>query len=343
MHKLQALASMWLGAWAMASAYISAAEAQTVGNGLTRDQQRQIDHDVQQQYQAQHERHQLEQALQMVVAIAFFAASVLTKLAGYLIRDSAPPWQNYLGAPICLVIASTSLLIAYGCLQLDLDWWMTAISAVIGIVYLGAGINAFQTARAKTALDVSEGAYVSVCENVPDKSELYGAVLVNHVGQVQGWVGGDLVSVHFPQRARYEGDKIVGDPDHKPSELGGTFNVNRYVLRQSTTEEYNAQKLVEGYAPPTLTGQPGQPEQSTSPTLPEQPPEPTHADEASQDPIATSLSDFLAAQNLQQYEDALRDLGATATLDLQGLTEEDCAEIGMKKLEIKRLLRATKK
>jgi hypothetical protein len=336
MPKLQALAGMWLGAWVMASAYISAAEAQS----LTRAQQQQMDEQMEQIERQQYEQQQLEKSLQMVVAIVFFAGTMLTKLAGYLIRDSAPPWQNYLGAPICLAVASTSLLIAYGCLQLDTDWWKTAIFVFFGILYLGAGIVAFQTARAKTTLDVSEGAYVSICEDVPEKSELHGMVLLNHVGQVQGWVGGNLVSVHFPQRARTEGDKIVGNPDHKPSELGGTFNVNRYVLRQSTTAAYNAQKLVEGYAPPTLTGQA---QQSTSPTLPEQPPELTHADTASQDLIATSLSDFLAAENLQQYEDALRDLGATATMDLQGLTEEDCVEIGMRKLEIKRLFRSTKK
>jgi hypothetical protein len=329
MPKLQALASMWLGVLAMASVYISAAEAQ---QDLERSEQ---------EYNARvREKQQLEKDVQMVLMIGFFAATMLSKLAGYLIRGSAPPWQNYLGAPICLVIASAFLLLAYEVDQLDTVWWKTAILVVIGLAYLGGGIDAFVTAREKTTLNLSEGAYVSICEDIPKKSELNGTVLLNHVGQVQGWVGGNLVSVHFPQRARTEGDKIVGDPDHKPSELGGTFNVNRYVLRQSTTAAYNAQNVVEGYAPPTLTGQP---EGSTSPTLPEQSPELTHADQPSQDLTATSLSDFLAAENLQQYEDALRDLGATTTLDLQGLTEEDCAEIGMKKLEIKRLLRATKK
>lgn len=53
-----------------------------------------------------------------------------------------------------------------------------------------------------------------------------------------------------------------------------------------------------------------------------------------------SLSTFLIAQNLSQYETALRELGAVEVTDLCDLEQADCDRIGMKKLEAKRLQRA---
>ena len=51
------------------------------------------------------------------------------------------------------------------------------------------------------------------------------------------------------------------------------------------------------------------------------------------------LSQALSASHLSQYEDGLRSLGVTSPSDLQDLEEADCLEIGMKPLEVKRLLR----
>ena len=54
---------------------------------------------------------------------------------------------------------------------------------------------------------------------------------------------------------------------------------------------------------------------------------------------SASLSDFLASARLKQYEHALRDLGCREVADLAHVDEAACIEIGMKKIEIKRLLR----
>jgi hypothetical protein len=51
------------------------------------------------------------------------------------------------------------------------------------------------------------------------------------------------------------------------------------------------------------------------------------------------LSQALSANNLSQYEAGLRDLGVTSPSDVQDLVEADCLAIGMKPLEVKRLLR----
>ena len=51
------------------------------------------------------------------------------------------------------------------------------------------------------------------------------------------------------------------------------------------------------------------------------------------------LSQALSASNLSQYEAELRGLGVSSLSDAQDLEEADCLAIGMKPLEIKRLLR----
>ena len=52
------------------------------------------------------------------------------------------------------------------------------------------------------------------------------------------------------------------------------------------------------------------------------------------------MSTFLIAQNLSQYETALRELGAVEVTDLCDLEQADCDRIGMKKMEAKRLQQA---
>ena len=52
------------------------------------------------------------------------------------------------------------------------------------------------------------------------------------------------------------------------------------------------------------------------------------------------LSQALSANNLAQYEDALRALGVVSLTDVQDLEEADCRDMGMKPLEFKRLLRS---
>ena len=54
---------------------------------------------------------------------------------------------------------------------------------------------------------------------------------------------------------------------------------------------------------------------------------------------SADLSEALSAASLSQHEAALRELGCSATADLQDLEEADLVEIGLKKLEIRRLMR----
>jgi hypothetical protein len=56
-------------------------------------------------------------------------------------------------------------------------------------------------------------------------------------------------------------------------------------------------------------------------------------------PQPKSLSATLADGQLAQYETALRELGAAFASDLAHLEERDLVEIGMRKLEITRLMR----
>lgn len=53
----------------------------------------------------------------------------------------------------------------------------------------------------------------------------------------------------------------------------------------------------------------------------------------------TGLGQFLAANDLEKFEGALRSLGAVDVADLQELEEADMTELGMKMLEIKRMRR----
>ena len=51
------------------------------------------------------------------------------------------------------------------------------------------------------------------------------------------------------------------------------------------------------------------------------------------------LSAALASARLSEYEAALREFGCTAVEDLADLEERDLLEIGMKRIEVKRLQR----
>ena len=55
-----------------------------------------------------------------------------------------------------------------------------------------------------------------------------------------------------------------------------------------------------------------------------------------------SLKAALETAHLSQYEDALRQLGVGTAADLVDLEEQDLIEIGMKKIEAKRLMRLAK-
>jgi hypothetical protein len=55
--------------------------------------------------------------------------------------------------------------------------------------------------------------------------------------------------------------------------------------------------------------------------------------------LAQDLSEVLSAAKLSHYEDALRELGCAVPEDLRVLDDADLMEIGMKKVEIKRLQR----
>ena len=55
--------------------------------------------------------------------------------------------------------------------------------------------------------------------------------------------------------------------------------------------------------------------------------------------MESGLSEVLSATRLQDYEDALRDLGCATPEDLCDLDGPDMEELGMKKVEVKRLQR----
>jgi hypothetical protein len=52
-----------------------------------------------------------------------------------------------------------------------------------------------------------------------------------------------------------------------------------------------------------------------------------------------TITEYLKCARLAQYEDALRTLGVTTPSELQDLNEADFLGVGMKKVEIKRLMR----
>eukprot|EP01043_Picozoa_sp_COSAG02_P028959 COSAG02_NODE_1783_length_10942_cov_1025.230266_2_plen_155_part_00 len=62
---------------------------------------------------------------------------------------------------------------------------------------------------------------------------------------------------------------------------------------------------------------------------------------ASVELVEQGLSVVLRQVYLSQFEDSLRQLGCAMIEDLRELEEEDLVEIGMKKIEIRRLQRAT--
>jgi hypothetical protein len=59
-------------------------------------------------------------------------------------------------------------------------------------------------------------------------------------------------------------------------------------------------------------------------------------------PMAQDLSQVLSAAHLSHYESALRELGCEVPAHLEALEEQDLVELGMKKLEAKRLLRTAR-
>ena len=56
--------------------------------------------------------------------------------------------------------------------------------------------------------------------------------------------------------------------------------------------------------------------------------------------MARDLAEVLSAAKLSQYEHALRELGCALPTDLGHMEETDLIEMGMKKMEVKRLFRA---
>ena len=59
-------------------------------------------------------------------------------------------------------------------------------------------------------------------------------------------------------------------------------------------------------------------------------------------PMAQDLSQVLSAAHLSHYESALRELGCEMPDHLADLEEQDLVELGMKKVEAKRLLRTAR-
>eukprot|EP01043_Picozoa_sp_COSAG02_P011882 COSAG02_NODE_445_length_22163_cov_55.680611_9_plen_247_part_00 len=66
---------------------------------------------------------------------------------------------------------------------------------------------------------------------------------------------------------------------------------------------------------------------------------PVIAEPTSAQPKPTSLPELLEIANMTKYSSAFEELGAADVADLQDITDEDLAAMGMKALEIKRLRR----
>jgi hypothetical protein len=258
----------------------------------------------------------------------------------YCARDSAPVWQLCIAAPLSLLVGGVVLLSIFSDPDGSSGWWWFAL--LFGVVLTCTGIKSYFDVYEKMTIDVSPGAYVSICDDIPKSCQAVGNTTKNHVGQVQAMGANGLISVNFPLRKTTDG-KVVG----------GTLNIKKPILRQSTAAAYNAQPLAEpqqGYVPPMLEQQPdmsrGYPMQQQMMPMQQQPSVPPTAIQATPAvalpatvPTATSLTDFLAEARLEQYETALRDLGCAQVADLQDLEEADCMEMGMKKIEVKRLRR----
>ena len=239
------------------------------------------------------------------------------RLLCWCTRDAAPWWQMCIGAPLLALLGLVNMALQP---PGNPYFWL-------GVAIVLYSIYAYSEAYKKMTIDVSPGAYVTICDEVPQSSGLIGQVAKNHVGQVQNRVGGSVISVTFPPRATGDGGV-----------LGGTFQIKSSILRQSDATAYNAQPVLQqqGYMPPTL-GEPDMSRQALAPVV--QAP----AIQAEAVPAATtaaSLTSTLSSMHLQQYEDALRGLGVVQVADLQDLDEADCMELGMKKLEYRRLQRA---
>eukprot|EP01043_Picozoa_sp_COSAG02_P058433 COSAG02_NODE_7273_length_3088_cov_2.490800_2_plen_119_part_00 len=66
---------------------------------------------------------------------------------------------------------------------------------------------------------------------------------------------------------------------------------------------------------------------------------PSEPSSVTADDVKDPLASALAQHNLSQFEPALRELGISSCADVSDLEEADCAEIGMKKFEIKRFMK----
>jgi hypothetical protein len=238
-------------------------------------------------------------------------------------RDAAPAWQICIGAPLLGLLGAANMLLHD---PGNPYFWL---GCCIFLYMFVAYFEAYQ----KMTIDLSPGAHVKPCDKIvitgPANGGLAGALLKSHIGEVQGRTG-NLISVSFPPRAGESGEV-----------LGGTFQVKAPLLRQCTAEEYHAQPLAQaGYTPPNMA-QPQQELGYMPPTL-QQPDMSRHdgmpAPKAA--PAGATLAATLAELHLGQYEDALRGLGVAEVADLQDLEEADCMELGMKKIEIKRLKRS---
>ena len=69
--------------------------------------------------------------------------------------------------------------------------------------------------------------------------------------------------------------------------------------------------------------------------------QPTPQVQQTSNPLSTAknLGEFLNELNLSQYETELRSLGVADPADLVDLEAADCEACGMKRLEVKRLMR----
>lgn len=129
-----------------------------------------------------------------------------------------------------------------------------------------------------------------------------------------------------------------GDPDcPRCAEMGTMCGI--CINAQSSHSDAAAPGSGLGEAPAAATGAEVEPE-------PEPSSEPAAGADADADAGAAALelqpddlSSALRGAHLSQYEDALRELGCINFEDLKDLDAEDMMEIGMKKIEIRRLQR----
>jgi hypothetical protein len=270
--------------------------------------------------------------------------SVLARCILYCTRDGAPAYQACLGGGISAALGGLFLL----CSGDD------GFFVLCGVFLLLYGLYAMNVGYKKATADFSPGRHVEWCSSDADIPSGTVGIVVERV------VGSDRIRVCFPNRTFLMRPNELRMTDKSPSHtVGGTYTPPTVHHQQPDMQRSPAQMMLQPMqqqAPAVDASwqQQMQPVQQPIPQPSAPPavvyhatpvPPPTDDNSPAQTAAATELfgretmTNLLSVAKLQQYAPALRELGCVEVADLADLEESDMMEIGMKKIEIKRLLR----